>query len=333
MLESRLALPLRHEGRPAAQRTPDRRRRELRSHAQILDPARQERHRSPGPQQQAAVPVRSARSGLVARRPLHGPDRRGARIRRHQDQGAGLQHDPQAREGRARPLVLPLRQGRHDRMAGHAQRRPGSAVADAQLLHRRGAPPLGRIGGLLPQGVEGDHRLPLLVPVDRRLGSVQRGMGTVQGPRDRRMDQGLRPEPSGEPRQRRQPLPHGRHPRPAPLPAAEDDAARHQPGHRTGRIRRHRPGDPRPRLGQEPRQLGLHALQLPEGGDRRICPLRRRTAPPDRLRLRCRRLHADDRRRGGGKRPDDLRPQGGEGRGGAYPGDQPHHLQIFKRTI
>lgn len=61
---------------------------------------------APGAQRPGVLPVRSARPGLVARRTLHGPDRRGARVRHHKDQRFRVQHDPQAREGRTRTLVL-----------------------------------------------------------------------------------------------------------------------------------------------------------------------------------------------------------------------------------
>ena len=67
---------------------------------------------APLPQRRAALPARAARSGLVARRPLHGADRRSARVRHPEDEGSRLQRDPQAREGRAGALVLPRRSPR-----------------------------------------------------------------------------------------------------------------------------------------------------------------------------------------------------------------------------
>ena len=239
-MESRIAVSLRYGSGAGAQRQEGGRGAELHGDAQILDRPRRKRHRTSGAEQRTAVPVRSAGSGLVARRTLYRSVGRGAGVRRRKDQGAGLQYDPQAREGRTGALVLPLRQAGHDRMAGYAQRRPRSPVADAQLLQRRGETPLGRIRSQLPQGVERDHRLPLLGSLDRRMGTLQRGVGTVQGSRNRRVDQGLRPFASGQSRQRRQPLPDGRHPRHAPLSAPAHDAARHQPRDGAGRIRRHR---------------------------------------------------------------------------------------------
>ena len=52
-------------------------------------------------QRQADLPGRPARSGLLARRPLHRADRRGPEVRHRDHQEARLQHDPQARQGRA----------------------------------------------------------------------------------------------------------------------------------------------------------------------------------------------------------------------------------------
>ena len=67
---------------------------------------------------------RPARSRVLARRPVHGADRRSPEVRHRNDEEARLQHGPQARQGRARPLVLLVRQARPARLAGHAQRRP-----------------------------------------------------------------------------------------------------------------------------------------------------------------------------------------------------------------
>ena len=57
---------------------------------------------------------------------LTAADRRGAEVRPRGHQEARLQHGPQARQGRAGPLVLPLRQARPARLAGHAERRSSS---------------------------------------------------------------------------------------------------------------------------------------------------------------------------------------------------------------
>ena len=127
-----------------------------------------------------------------------------------------IQHDPQARQGGAGSLVYFLRPSRDYGMAGHAQRRRRSAVAD-EAVFRRGRMETRRgIGGQLPQGVERDHGLPLFESLYCRVGSVQRSVGTVQNARDRRMDQNLRSDPVGEFGQRRKPL-HllRRYPRPA----------------------------------------------------------------------------------------------------------------------
>ena len=70
----------------------------------------------------ALVPVRPARSGLVAGWALHRADRCGAQVRHRDDQAARLQHGPQARQGRAAALVLLVRQARPLGLAGHAQR-------------------------------------------------------------------------------------------------------------------------------------------------------------------------------------------------------------------
>ncbi len=85
---------------------------------------------------QAAVPVRPARPGLLARRAVHGADRRGPAVRHRDDPQARLQHGPQARQGRAGPLVLLVRQAGPAGLAGHAQRQ----------LRRQGRPAAVRRG-------------------------------------------------------------------------------------------------------------------------------------------------------------------------------------------
>ena len=67
---------------------------------------RQARDQPPVPERRAGVPLRPARPGLVAGRALHRADRRGAALRHRDDQGDGIQHGPQARQGRAGALVL-----------------------------------------------------------------------------------------------------------------------------------------------------------------------------------------------------------------------------------
>ena len=63
-----------------------RRGRELLRHAQHRRRARRRRRAAAVPQRQAALPVRPARPGLVARRPLHRADRRSARVRHREDE-------------------------------------------------------------------------------------------------------------------------------------------------------------------------------------------------------------------------------------------------------
>ena len=125
---SRSAVPLRRQVvAPRARRQNGRRGRLLFRDAQDRASARTRPAPAALPQRRAAVPVRPARPGLVARRPVHRADRRGAALRHRDDQGAGLQHDAQARQGRTAPLVLLVRQARHARLAGHAERRPTSS--------------------------------------------------------------------------------------------------------------------------------------------------------------------------------------------------------------
>ena len=132
--------------------------RQLRRDAQKLRGTWQGGLPAPGAQRPGVLPVRSARPGLVARRTLHGPDRRGARVRHHKDQRFRVQHDPQAREGRTRTLVLALRPAGHPRLAGHAQRRPLARMAEQPLFRRHGGEAHSRIGSAVPQRMERDRR-------------------------------------------------------------------------------------------------------------------------------------------------------------------------------
>ena len=87
-------------------------------------------------------------------------DRRGAEVRPRGDQEARLQHAPQARQGRAGPLVLPLRQARPARLAGHAQRRASTRSSSSAGLRSR-TPTFSRRGQeAVPHGTEGDDRPP-----------------------------------------------------------------------------------------------------------------------------------------------------------------------------
>ena len=155
--EPRLAVPLRHGSVAQAGRENRRQGRFVHRHAQDRNQARQGRHPPHDAQRQTALPLRPARPGLVARRTFHRTDRRSAAVRHSEDQGAGLQHDPQAREGRAGALVLPLRPRRHSRMAGHALGRHGQQVGNAHLQRRYGQEPHAGVEGQLQQRVEGDH--------------------------------------------------------------------------------------------------------------------------------------------------------------------------------
>ena len=67
--------------------------------------------------------IRPARSRFLARRRLYRADRRSVALRHRDAQEAGLQHGPQACEGRAGSLVLLVRQAGHAGLAGHAERR------------------------------------------------------------------------------------------------------------------------------------------------------------------------------------------------------------------
>ena len=82
--------------------------RELRRDAQDRRATRRRRRQPAVPEQPAALPVRSARPGLVAGRTVHGADRRGPALR-HRDapSALGFNLHPQAREGGAGALVLP----------------------------------------------------------------------------------------------------------------------------------------------------------------------------------------------------------------------------------
>ena len=124
----------------------------------------------------AALPGRPARSGLLARRPLHRADRRGAEVRHRDHEEARLQHDPQAREGRAGPLVLLVRQARAARLAGHAEHR--RCAADA---HRPSRPQQ------FERELQRADRRPPQSSVHRHVGAVQRRLGPVRHAAHRRM--------------------------------------------------------------------------------------------------------------------------------------------------
>ena len=96
---------------------------ELLRHAEDLaGQGRQRLHADPA-QRQVRLPVGAVGSGLLAGRHLHGADRRGPALRHRDRQEAGLQHGPQARQGRAGALVLLVRQAGAAGLAGHARRR------------------------------------------------------------------------------------------------------------------------------------------------------------------------------------------------------------------
>ena len=181
--------------------------------------------------------IRPARPGLLARRPLHRPDRRGPQVRHRDDQEARLQHDPQARQGRAGALVLLVRQARPARLAGHAQRRPrASAPGQAARSSARRNRPSSYEREL--KAMIDARRQP---PVHRHVGAVQRGLGPVRHRPRRRVDQEVRPDAAGRLRQRLERLAagdvHDMHVYPGPgSPKPEDEA-----GGRARRVRRPRP--------------------------------------------------------------------------------------------
>jgi hypothetical protein len=69
------------------------------------------------------LPLGHPRPGLVAGRTAHAAVRRGDALGHRVPEGGGLQHDPQAHQGRAAPLLLPLRPPRHDDLAGPGELR------------------------------------------------------------------------------------------------------------------------------------------------------------------------------------------------------------------
>ena len=71
----------------------------------------------------------------MAGRPVHRPDGRGPQVRPREDEGLRLQHDPQAYQGGARPLVLLLRPAGYRGLAGHAVpgRPHGQSLGDVEM--------------------------------------------------------------------------------------------------------------------------------------------------------------------------------------------------------
>ena len=103
------------------------------------------------------------------------------------DEEAGLQHGPQARQGRARPLVLLVRQAGPAGLAGHAQRRrrasdeqgkqgktsvPGDADATACRL--------GGEGPAVRDRIAGPGRSAPQPSLDHHVGRLQRRLGAVR---------------------------------------------------------------------------------------------------------------------------------------------------------
>ena len=139
-------------------------------------------------------------------------------------------------------MVLPLRQARHSRLAGHALRqgrqRPHSVGVRA--IPRKGH---GRIFAKgvrhVHEGVSGNDRLPLVKPVCRVLGSVQRGLGADEHRAGRRLDEKVRPDPPCQRRKRRKlHRQQGRHDRRPQLSAPAHAHARMPENQRNRRVRR-----------------------------------------------------------------------------------------------
>ena len=105
------------------------------------------------------------------------PDRRGAALRHRGDEAARLQHGAQARQGRARPLVLLVRQARPARLAGHAAARSCAARGTREIPTRQ-----------FERELEGDDRRAPQSPVHRHVGAVQRRLGTVRHAAHRAVD-------------------------------------------------------------------------------------------------------------------------------------------------
>ncbi len=125
----------------------------------------------------------AARSRLLARRTLHRAHRRGPSIRHRNHAPHGLQHGPQACEGRARPLVLLVRQAGPARLAGHAQRRQGHQrrrTLTSSVLPESAAQYRARTAS---------HDRHAREPsVDRDVGAVQRRLGPIRHRADHRLD-------------------------------------------------------------------------------------------------------------------------------------------------
>ena len=194
------------------------------------------------------LPARPARPGLLAGRHLHRAHRRRAALRPREDQGAGLQLRPQARQGRARPLVLLGRQAGPAGLAGHA-------VADrsrSTARRDRARPGARRRSERFEAELTRNDRPIARGHLDRRLGAVQRGLGRIRHRPVSRDWSKARSDPHGDREQRREllllPPRHRRrgHLRRPHLRRPGSARDRRRPGDRRRRIRRARPGTGRP---------------------------------------------------------------------------------------
>ena len=112
----------------------------------------------------------------------------------------GVQHDPQARQGRTRTLVLALRPAGNPRLAGHAQRHGAStAMADGTNISTAAECAAVSRNRKRDFRKEWQEIMDLSLLDIRRvgdLGAVQRGVGPVRDRGDRPMDQDARPDAS-----------------------------------------------------------------------------------------------------------------------------------------
>ena len=158
-------------------------------HARGVGRPRPEGRAAPPPaQRQGDLPARAARPGLVARRPADAALRRGHGMGAGLAQEGRLQHAPQAHQGRARPVLLPLRPPRNPHLAGHALGlQPG--LAEPARGRRRADPALHQPRAARARAAA-DDRPALQPPEHRHVGDPQRGLGPVRDPRARPLGAG-----------------------------------------------------------------------------------------------------------------------------------------------
>ena len=252
---------------------------------------------------------RAARSGLVAGRPLTPPTEEAMKYDLEVLKKLGFNMVRKHIKVEPARLVLPLRQARPARVAGHAQRRHPDREAVIPPNAKRTPKFTDEDKKQFRDGTEGDDRPPALFPCIVVWVPFNEGWGQhdtndilkwmkeydptrlVNGPSGW-ADRGV-----GDMKDMHN------YPGPGMFPV---DAG---PRQRARRVRRPRPAAEGPPL-EGHRQLGLSHLQDDRGTARRITPAHAPAAPADRQGALRRGLHADHRRRSGSERPDDLRPRG-----------------------